>query len=129
MKHKSTESYREFAYRWRKEAARVTLPMFEKEIVEVFVRVQEPEYYDRIMLLIGAKFVAIVKIGETIEDCLKTGKIALVAASPGSLGLLKKKREYIVLSLMREKNLQKIIVLLRSSLTFRELPTSLLHVR
>ena len=39
MKQKSTESYREFAYRWRKEAARVIPPMFEKEIIEVLVRV------------------------------------------------------------------------------------------
>ncbi|KAK4718414.1 hypothetical protein R3W88_016752 [Solanum pinnatisectum] len=35
----------------------------------------------------------IVKVGETIEDGLRTGKIARVAASPGSSGLLKKKRE------------------------------------
>ena len=47
MKQKSTESYREFVHRWRKEAARVRPPMSVKEIVEVFVRVQEPEYYDR----------------------------------------------------------------------------------
>ncbi|KAK4736925.1 hypothetical protein R3W88_000622 [Solanum pinnatisectum] len=93
MKQKSNESYREFAYRWRKEAARVRPPMSEKEIIEVFVRVQEPEYYDRIMLLVGAKFAEIVKVGETIEDGLRTGKIARVAASPGSSGLLKKKRE------------------------------------
>ena len=44
--------------------------MTEKGIVEVFMRVQEPEYYDRIMLLVGAKFTEIVKIGETIEDGL-----------------------------------------------------------
>ncbi|KAK4731556.1 hypothetical protein R3W88_024544 [Solanum pinnatisectum] len=84
-KQKSNESYREFAYRWRKEAARVRPPMSEKEIVEVFVRVQEPEYYDRIMLLVGEKFAEIVKVGETIEDGLKIGKIARVAASPKSL--------------------------------------------
>ena len=36
--------------------------MTEKEIVEVFVRGQEPEYYDRIMLLVGAKFTEIVKL-------------------------------------------------------------------
>ncbi|XP_069146122.1 uncharacterized protein [Solanum lycopersicum] len=87
MKQKPTESYREFAYRWRKEAARVRPPMTEKEIIEVFVRVQEPEYYDRVILLIGAKFTEIVKVGETIEDGLKSGKIARVSASPGSSGL------------------------------------------
>ena len=48
--------------------------MTEKEIVEVFMCVQEMEYYNRIMLLLGAKFVEIGKIGETIEDGLKSGK-------------------------------------------------------
>ena len=67
--------------------------MSEKEIIEVFKRVQEPKYYDRIILLIGAMFAEIVKVGETIEDGLRTGKISLFAASPESSGLLKKKRE------------------------------------
>ncbi|XP_015057445.1 uncharacterized protein LOC107003639 [Solanum pennellii] len=95
MKQKPTESYREFAYRWRKEAARVRPPMTEKEIVEVLIRVQEPEYYDRVILLIGAKFAEIVKVGETIEGGLKSGKIARVSASPGSSGLVRKKREEV----------------------------------
>nr|XP_025885529.1 uncharacterized protein LOC104645638 [Solanum lycopersicum] len=95
MKQKPTESYREFAYRWRKEAARVRPPMTEKEIVEVFVRVQEPKYYDKIILLIGAKFAEIVKVSETIEDGLKSGKIARASASPGSSGLVRKKREEV----------------------------------
>ncbi|KAK4738129.1 hypothetical protein R3W88_001826 [Solanum pinnatisectum] len=67
--------------------------MSEKEIVEVFVRVQKPEYYDRIMLLVGAKFAEIVKVGETIEAGLRTGKIACVAESLRFSSLLKKKRE------------------------------------
>ncbi|XP_069145685.1 uncharacterized protein [Solanum lycopersicum] len=91
-----TKSNREFAYRWRKEAARVRPPMTEKEIVEVFVRVQEPEYYDRIMLLVEAKFAEIVKVGETIKDGLKSGKIAHVSTSPGSSGLIRKRREEVV---------------------------------
>ncbi|XP_015081465.1 uncharacterized protein LOC107025133 [Solanum pennellii] len=101
MKQKPTKSYRELSYRWRKEAARVRLPMTEKEIVEVFVWVQEPEYYDRIMLLVGAKFAEIVKVGETIEDGLILGKIARVSASPGSSGLMRKKREEVVASSYR----------------------------
>ena len=65
----------------------------EKEIIEVFKRVQEPKYYDRIILLIGAMFAEIVKVGETIEDGLRIRNIAYVPASPGSSGLFKKKRE------------------------------------
>ena len=45
--------------------------MSEKDIVEMFVQVQEPEYYDRIILLVEAKFAEIVKIGVTIENGLE----------------------------------------------------------
>ncbi|KAK4728054.1 hypothetical protein R3W88_021042 [Solanum pinnatisectum] len=45
------------------------------------------------MLIVGAKFGELVKVGETIEDGLRTGKIARIAGLPGSSGLLKKKRE------------------------------------
>ena len=69
--------------------------MSEKEIVEVFVWVQELEYYDQIVLLVGEKFAEIVKICKTIEDWLKIGKIAHVATSLGSSGSLKMKREKI----------------------------------
>ena len=71
--------------------------MTEKEIVKVFVQVQEPEYYDRIILLVGAKFVEIVKVGETTEYGLKSGKIACVSVSPRSSGLIRKRREKVVI--------------------------------
>ena len=71
IRHKSIENYREYGYRWRKEAARTRLPMLEKEIVQVFVRIQEPEYYDMIMLLIGEKFAEIIKVGEAFKDGLR----------------------------------------------------------
>ena len=58
----------------------------------MFVQVQEPEYYDKIILLVGEKLAEIVKVGETIKDGLKTEKIIRAAASPGSSGLLKKKK-------------------------------------
>ena len=85
--------------------------MSEKEIIEVFVRVQEPEYYDGIMLLVRVKFAEIVKIGEINEDDFKTGKIACIAASPGSSGLLKKREKILLMSLMRRRRPQKIIIL------------------
>ena len=53
---------------------------------------QDLEFYHRIMLLVGGKFFEIVNVCETLEDGLKIGKIADFAASPGLLGLLKKKR-------------------------------------
>ena len=44
--------------------------MIEKEIIEVFVRIQKTKYYNRMLLILGGKFSEIVKIGETIEDGL-----------------------------------------------------------
>lgn len=54
--------------------------------------VQEPEYYDKIMLLIEAKFIEILKLGKTIDDELKTVKIPRVIDSLGSSGMLKNKK-------------------------------------
>ena len=53
------------------------------------------------MLLNGAKFAEIVKVGEIIEDGLKTGKIVSVASLNGSSGLLKKKKRRCVLHFLR----------------------------
>nr|XP_004240309.1 uncharacterized protein LOC101266943 [Solanum lycopersicum] len=75
IKQKSTENYREYAFRWRKKAARVQPPMSECEIVEMFIRTQEPEYYERMLCMMGQKFVEIVKVGEALEDHFKTGKL------------------------------------------------------
>lgn len=52
---------------------------------------QELEYCDGIILLIGVKFAEIIKVGETIEDGLKTGKISHVAAHTESSILLKRR--------------------------------------
>ena len=72
--------------------------MSEKKITRVFVHIQEPEYYDRVMLLIGEKFARIVKVGETIEDGHKIGKIARAASQAGSSTLLRMKREDVSFS-------------------------------
>ncbi|XP_049375435.1 uncharacterized protein LOC125840510 [Solanum verrucosum] len=87
------ESYREYAYHWRKEAIKVRPPMTEKEIIEVFVRNQEPEYNSRMLLILGGKFSEIVKVGETIEDDLKTRKIIRMTPQDESSGPLRRKRE------------------------------------
>lgn len=58
------------------------------------MRVKEPEYYERIMLLVGEKFPEIAKVGETIEDGLKIEKIVHVATRV--LGLVKKEKRRCV---------------------------------
>ncbi|XP_010314117.2 uncharacterized protein [Solanum lycopersicum] len=80
IKQKSTENYLEYAFCWRKEAARVQPPMSEREITEMFICTQEPEYYERMVCMMGQKFVEIAKVGEALEDGFKTGKITKLTA-------------------------------------------------
>ena len=80
IKQKSIENYREYAFRWRKEAAKVQPPMSEREITEMFILTQEPEYYERMLRMMGQKFVEIVKVGEALEDGFKTGKLTKLTA-------------------------------------------------
>ncbi|XP_049387091.1 uncharacterized protein LOC125851355 [Solanum stenotomum] len=83
LKQKTTEDYREYACRWRKEAAKLQPVMTESEITSAFIRAQEPE------------------MGEAIEDGLKSGKVASLTAlqaanksSPSiATGFARKKKE------------------------------------
>lgn len=73
--------------------------------------VQEIEHYDRIMLLVVEKFVEIVKVGETINDGIRTGKITRVDATRGFSALLKKKREDVfVVSYERKKTPRRLLL-------------------
>ena len=54
--------------------------MSEREITEIFIRTQEPEYYERMLCMMGQIFVEIVKVGEALEDGFKTGKLTKLTA-------------------------------------------------
>ncbi|KAG5596651.1 hypothetical protein H5410_037883 [Solanum commersonii] len=96
----TTEDYREYACHWKKEAAKVQPVMTEREITSTFIRAQEPEYYERMLPMMGTKF-WVDRIGEAIEDGLKSRKVtsltALQAANKSSpfmaTGFARKKKE------------------------------------
>ena len=75
LKRKSTESFREYAMRWRSKAARVRPPMDESQMKELFLHAQEPEYYERMMLIEDRELADIIKLGVKIEEGLKKGTI------------------------------------------------------
>ncbi|XP_049385670.1 uncharacterized protein LOC125849743 [Solanum stenotomum] len=101
IKQKTTEDYREYVCRWRKEAAKVQHVMTENEITSAFIRAQEPKYYERMLPMMGQKFSKLIRIREAIEDGLKSGKVtnltALQAANKSSpsmaTGFTRKKKE------------------------------------
>ncbi|XP_010314424.2 uncharacterized protein [Solanum lycopersicum] len=75
LKKKPSESFREYAIRWRSEAARARPPMEESQMKDYFIRAQEPQYNDRMMLVAKKSFAEIIKLGERIEEGIKNGTI------------------------------------------------------
>ncbi|XP_049406209.1 uncharacterized protein LOC125869828 [Solanum stenotomum] len=75
LKQKPNESFRDYAIRWRSEAARARPPMEESQMKDYFIRAQEPQYYDRMMLVAEKSFAEIIKLGERIEEGIKSGTI------------------------------------------------------
>ncbi|XP_019241641.1 PREDICTED: uncharacterized protein LOC109221627 [Nicotiana attenuata] len=75
LKKKSLESFREYAVKWREQAARVKPSMDKTEMVSVFLQAQEGDYYQNMMSAMGNPFAEAIKIGEMVENGLKTGRI------------------------------------------------------
>ncbi|XP_070034213.1 uncharacterized protein [Nicotiana tomentosiformis] len=53
VEKKSSESFREYGFRWREQAARVNPPMEEYEMVEYFLQALEPTYFGHLISAIG----------------------------------------------------------------------------
>ncbi|XP_070019498.1 uncharacterized protein [Nicotiana sylvestris] len=77
---KPTETFREYATRWRSEAAKVRPALEEEQMNRFFVRAQDPQYYERLMLIEGRKFSDIIKLGERIEEGIKYGMVTNLEA-------------------------------------------------
>ncbi|XP_075105398.1 uncharacterized protein LOC107790032 [Nicotiana tabacum] len=75
LKKKPSESFREYAIKWREQAARIKPPMDDHELIIVFLQAQEPDYFQNMMSAIGKSFSEAIKMGEMVENGLKTGKI------------------------------------------------------
>ncbi|KAG5608558.1 hypothetical protein H5410_019839 [Solanum commersonii] len=80
LKKKPSESFRDYAIRWRYKAARARPHMEESQMKDYFIRAQEPHYYDRMLLMVEKSFIDIIKLGERIEEGIKNGTIINVEA-------------------------------------------------
>ncbi|XP_075103651.1 uncharacterized protein LOC142178225 [Nicotiana tabacum] len=80
LKKKPTETFREYATHWRTEATKVRSALEEEQMNRFFVRAQDPQYYERLMLIEGQKFSDIIKLGERIEEGIKNGMVTNLEA-------------------------------------------------
>ncbi|XP_070004567.1 uncharacterized protein [Nicotiana sylvestris] len=113
MKKKPTESFREYAIKWREPAARVKPPMDNHELITIFLEAQEPDYFQNMMSAMGRPFAEAIKIGEMVENGLKTGRIVsksslkattqAIQSGSGSLVNRKKRDEWSMMILGSRK--------------------------
>ncbi|XP_075110898.1 uncharacterized protein LOC142181623 [Nicotiana tabacum] len=75
LKKKPSESFREYAIKWREQAARVKPPMDDHKLITVFLQEQGPDYFQNMMFAVGKSFSEAIKMGEMVQNGLKTGKI------------------------------------------------------
>nr|XP_009617114.1 uncharacterized protein LOC104109498 [Nicotiana tomentosiformis] len=75
LKKKPTESFREYAIKWREQASRVKPPMDDHELITAFLQAQESDYFQNMMSTVGKSFSEAIKIGEMVENGRKTGRI------------------------------------------------------
>ncbi|KAG5599251.1 hypothetical protein H5410_030621 [Solanum commersonii] len=54
------------------EAAKVQPVMTESKMTNVFIQAQEPEYHERMLRVLGQKVLELIKMGEAIDDGLKS---------------------------------------------------------
>ena len=67
MEKKASESFREYAHKWRDLAAQVQPPMTDKELNKTFLNTRKAPYYNRMIGNSNKDFSDVVYAGEMIE--------------------------------------------------------------
>ena len=88
MEKKASETFREYAHKWRDLAAQVQPPLTDKELNKMFLNTLKASYYDRMIGNSNKDFSDVVLAGEMIKVGVKQGKIE---ASEAKKQFLKRK--------------------------------------
>ena len=129
MKKKASESFHEYAHKWRDLAAQVQPPMTDKELNKTFLNTLKAPYYDRMVGNSNTNFFDVVSVGEMIESGIKLGKIKSAEAKKptpqkrgrNAYGLLPRKSIQPLLLTTTRSGLSVIQPIFRGKLS-RELP-------
>lgn len=92
--HKSSETFKEYAQRWRKMASQVRPALADAELGDIFIITLQGMYYEKMVGISSSNFSYIVTIGERIKNGLKMGKISSIdnqIVAKKSQGFAKKK--------------------------------------
>ena len=85
MEKKATETFKEYAHKWRDLATQVQPSMTDKELNKMFLNTLKTSYYDRMIGNSNTNFSDVVSVGEMIESGVKLGKIKSAEAKKSTL--------------------------------------------
>ncbi|XP_070025582.1 uncharacterized protein [Nicotiana sylvestris] len=71
LKKTPTKTFRDYATRWRSEAAKVKPALEEEQMNKFFVRAQDPQHSERLMVIENHTFSDIIKLRERIDEGIK----------------------------------------------------------
>ena len=71
MEKKTSETFREYAYKWQDLVAQVQPPLTDKELNKMFLNALKAPYYDRMIRNSNKDFLDVVAAGEMIEAGVK----------------------------------------------------------
>uniref|UniRef100_A0A5B7C4P1 Retrotransposon gag domain-containing protein n=1 Tax=Davidia involucrata TaxID=16924 RepID=A0A5B7C4P1_DAVIN len=74
----NSESFREYAQRWRETAAQVQPHLDEREMVSTFIHTLPSFYFSQLFTCIEKSFSNLIWIGEMLDDGVRTGKIKML---------------------------------------------------
>ena len=75
MKKEPSESFKEYAQRWRGMAARLPRPMSEKDLTYVFINTLDEPYFRHLLTNESASIADIVVTGGRIEEAIQFGRL------------------------------------------------------
>ncbi|XP_070004932.1 uncharacterized protein [Nicotiana sylvestris] len=77
VEKKPSESFREYGFRWREQAARVNPPIEEDEMVKYFLQDLEPTYYGHLISTIGHDIEKCWHLKRAIQELIDTNQIVV----------------------------------------------------
>ncbi|XP_016730969.1 uncharacterized protein [Gossypium hirsutum] len=89
MKKKPSESFRQYAQRWREMTMQVQPPLFEKEMTMLFINTLKAPFFNHMLGSATKSFSNIVMSGEMIENAVRCGKIEAVESAKRSAPIRK----------------------------------------
>ena len=83
MEKKPTESFRQYAQRWRDISAQVEPLLTKKKITILFINTLKAPFYDKLVGSATKDFADIVISGELIENAINNGRMESPESSKG----------------------------------------------